>query len=484
MNLVQFLEQRAGDFSKAIAIIEEQEKVTYAQLWQRVDRLAKAFLELGIKEGDRIAICLPNCQEYIYSFFACLKINAIAVPLKQTITSYELKTILKDCRPSLFITDNIFLKRMLPFDPSIETGKLAVCSKQIMRTSAVKRTIKLEDLFKNSSGLGTTFSADDNTVASINYTYRGYGYPLGAMLTHGNYKAGAEGYVYTVGLNERQKTLLVLPIFHIYSLMSCIVVPFLTKGTIIMADAFPKKVLIKIDREKINVINLIPQFYLSLLRNYNSNLKLSTVSCSSSGGSVLPLYLYSLIKQKFNWEIRQGYGLTECMPIVINPRLGNKPESLGRVGWGVKVKIMDENKREKKIGETGEIVVGGPTIMKGYYRKRKESEAVLKQGWCWTGDYGYFDQQGYLYFNGLKKQIAKVGGNTVDLTEVKNTICRFPGVIEARINTISDEIWGQILTAEVLARNPAEFNLRQLKSFLRDRISSYKVPQLKIAGGE
>lgn len=421
MNLVQVLESQAKNHLDKIAIIEKGKEVTYRELWQRVDRLAKAFLELGIKEGDRIAICLPNCQEYIYAFFASLKINAIAVPLKQTLTSYELKTILKDCKPSLLITDNLHLRRMLPFELSVGAGKFVICNKHILRIGVAKRMIKLGDLFKGSAGLGTSFPADNDTVASINYTYRGYGYPLGAMLTHGNYKAGAEGYVYTVEIKGKEKTLLMLPMFHIFPFMSCIIVPLFTNGTIIILhNPNYKKVFEEIDKNEINIIISVPVFYLNLLKNFNkTNFKLNTVSYIISGGDILPLDLFSFIKESFRWEIRQGYGLTECMPIICNPILGNRPETLGKVGFGVKVKIVDEKGNKKKQGEIGEIVVGGPTVMKGYYNKQRETQDILKDGWCYTGDYGYFDEKEYLHFSGLKKQITKVGGNMVDLVEVK-----------------------------------------------------------------
>jgi len=148
MNLTHFLELEAKNFLDRIAIIEEDERVTYGELWKKVNDLSKAFLDLGIKEGDRIAICLPNCKEYIYAFFAALRIHAVAVPLKQVMTSYGIKAILKDCHPSLLITDNVFLRRMLTFNPSVEIGKLVICSKNVMRKGSAKRAIKIDDLFK------------------------------------------------------------------------------------------------------------------------------------------------------------------------------------------------------------------------------------------------------------------------------------------------------------------------------------------------
>ena len=481
MNLVKYLETEAKGFLDRPAIIEDGEEITHRELWQTVDRLAKAFFDVGIREGDRIAICLPNCKEYIYAFFAALKINAIAVPLKQVTTSYEMKAILKDCHPSLLITDNVFVNRMLPFDPAIEIGKVIICSKHIIKRGSAKRTTKIDILLKNTAELGTTFSADEGTVASINYTYRGYGYPLGAMLTHKNYKAGTMTYVSTTGITPGQKILLALPMSHVYSLVGCVTVPLSTGSSIVITKrSDPKETIKLINSLKIDVITSVPTFYMALLKaNEKLKLKLHRVQHCFSGGSLLQLSTYQEIKEKMGWDIRQGYGLTECLPVTCNPSSPNNPASIGKVGVGAKVKIVDEFGNDKKINEIGEIIAGGDSIMAGYYRHAKESKEVLENGWCHTGDYGYFDRKGYLYFTGLKKRIAKVGGNMVDLEEVRKTICLFPGIVGTNIDTMVDEFWGCVLTAEVLVRNLKEFDARKLRSFLRDRLVSYKVPHIK-----
>ncbi|MBN1462099.1 MAG: acyl--CoA ligase [Paludibacteraceae bacterium] len=481
MNLIKFLETSAKNFIDKIAIAEENEEITYRELWEIVNKMAKAFLDIGVKEGDRIAICLPNCKEYIYAFLAALKINAIAVPLKQVITSYEMKAILKDCHPALLITDNVFVNRMLPFDPIIGIGKVIICSKRIIRKGSTKRAVKIESLIKDGPELGTTISADGGTVASINYTYRGYGYPLGAMLTHKNFKAGSMTYINTTGITPDQKILLALPMSHVYSLIGCVTVPLLLGCSIvIMKRSDPKATIKLINSLNIDVITSVPTFYLALLKaNEKQKSKLHNVQHCFSGGSLLQLSAYQEVKEKMGWDIRQGYGLTECLPVTCNPSFPNNPASIGRIGVGAMVKVVDESGNDKKTTEIGEIVAGGDSIMTGYYNHPKETKEVLKDGWCYTGDYGYFDNEGYLYFTGLKKRITKVGGNMVDMEEVRKTIRLFPGIVEANIEAMGDEFWGHILTAEVSVRNLKEFNARKLRSFLRDRLVSYKIPHIK-----
>lgn len=484
MNLIKFLESRAKDFLDRPAIWEDGEEITHRGLWQNVDKLAKAFLDIGIKEGDRIAICLPNCKEYIYTFLASLKINAIAVPLKQVTTSYEMKAILKDSHPSLLIADNIFINRMLPFNPAIGIGKLIICSKHIIKEGSAKRAISIDSLLKNTSELGTTFSADEGTVASINYTYRGYGYPLGAMLTHGNYLHGINAYRNRMEeISSHPRMLLLLPISHIFPLSISVILPLLIGGSVlIFKGGSPGSILEHIEKYKINMSAVTPTLVHMLLKNFTKHGTQINPLYAFCGGSPMLFNLYEEALKKIGLDLIQGYGLTECLVASTNSKLSNKPLTVGNVLHPIRLGIMSNCGERIRDDESGEIVIAGPTVMKGYYNKPKETRDVLKDGWCYSGDYGYFDEKGYLHFVGLKKQIIKVGGNIVDLVETKNTINSFHGVIDTKIDVIADKIWGQILSAEVFVKNPKEFDVKRLRYFLRDRLSSYKIPRLKIAG--
>jgi acyl-CoA synthetase (AMP-forming)/AMP-acid ligase II len=173
-------------------------------------------------------------------------------------------------------------------------------------------------------------------------------------------------------------------------------------------------------------------------------------------------------------ELLQGYGLTETMPIACNPQSKNKAGSLGIPGHEVKVKIVD-----------GEILIGGPTVMKCYYNKNGENKKYLQDGWFKTGDLGYIDEEGYIYFKGLKKDIAKVGGNNVDLNEVKSVLNSFPGAQDVRLNIVEDELWGHRIHAEIDVSSKKEVTEKEVKVFCGERIALYKIPKkiILIKGG-
>ena len=481
MNLISLLESATKDIPDKTAIIEGQERVSFRDLWNHVGRLAGAYTALGIKEGDKIAVCLPNCKEYVYAFLGALKIKAVAVPLKQALTSYELKNILKDCRPGLFITDNQFLKKVLPFAPSLGTGKYIICARPVMRAAASRRIIDIDDVLRNGSPVRGTADADEGTIASINYTYRGYGYPLGAMLTHLNYRRGIELYLRGTGIEPGQRVLLSLPIYHIYPLIGSVLSP-LFKGSpvVIIKHAGPKEVMELIFSGAVDVFASVPTFYATLLKMYaGMKERPPEVAHVFSGGSVLSVHLQQEVREKLGWNLRQGYGLTECLPVVFNPPMNSEPGSLGKAGEGVELKVVPESGAQG-ADRIGEILVKGDSVMAGYYNRPRETADVIRDGWCYTGDMGYFGKNGYLYFSGLKKRVAKVGGNMVDLEEVHRVIRSFTGVEDAVVDTIHDEIWGNLLTADVMVKGSEEFNPGELRSFLRKRLSSYKVPVMKI----
>jgi len=260
------------------------------------------------------------------------------------------------------------------------------------------------------------------------------------------------------------------------------ILPLYSGGTVIISKYnSPAEIIKCIGSNMVDVTTVAPTLVTLLLKNHRKTKKTNNFVYAFCGGAPMTLEIYQEAYEKLGIILLQGYGLTECLVVTTNTKLNNFPETLGSVViQNKRINIIDGKGDNKKVKEIGEIIIGGGTVMAGYFNHKKETADVLKNGWCYSGDYGYFDENGLLRLTGLKKQITKVGGNMVDLVEVKNTIERFSSVIKAKINLMSDEIWGNVLNAEVLVKNPKEFDMKRLRSFLRDRLSSYKVPHLKI----
>lgn len=455
MNLGTSLHWVSTKMKDKACLIEGREEVSYTELWKNIETLAKAFLKIGIKENDKVVLFLPNCKEFIYSFYGIARINAISVPLNISLTPHELKKIFRDCLPRAIITTCGLYKKSI--SPIIDKDILIVT---------------LEDfgglLSRGKRGKLPRFSANNDRIATINYTYRGTGEPLGAILTHGNYHHGAIGYVRLTEASTSQRMLLITPMSHIFTLVSCVIVPLLRGATVvIMKNFIPSHIFRAIEEYKIDFMIAVPTIYISLLRNHEKGrFDISTLKYGITGGSYLSEGIQREIKDKMGIELLQGYGLTETMPIACNPHLRNKPGSLGVPGHEVKVKIVD-----------GEILVGGPTVMKGYYNKNGENRKYLRDGWFYTGDRGHVDKEGYIYFDGLKKDIVKVGGNNVDLSEIRGVLGSFPGARAIRLNVVEDELWGHRVHAEMDIASEKEVTEKEVKAFCGQRIALYKMPK-------
>ncbi|MFA4992298.1 MAG: AMP-binding protein, partial [Candidatus Omnitrophota bacterium] len=376
MNLGTSLHWVSTKMKDKVCLVEGGHAVSYSELWRNIEKLAKAFLKIGIKENDKVVILLPNCKEFIYSFYGLARINVISVPVNAYLTSHELGKIFKDCGPKAVITTSELYEKKI----------LSIINKDIL----IITLESFEGLLAESGGGNLPrFSAKNSQTATINYTYRGLGEPLGAVLTHGNYHHGAIGYIRLTGITTNQRALLITPMSHIFTLVSCVIVPLLRGATaVIMKSFIPRHIFRAIEEHKIDFMIAVPTIYLSLLRNYEKGrFDLSSLKYGITGGSYLSADTHKEIKEKMGIELLQGYGLTETMPITCNPRSRNKAGSLGVPGHEVKVRIDD-----------GEILVSGPTVMKGYYNRNGENKKYLKDGWFRTGDLGRIDKDGYIYF--------------------------------------------------------------------------------------
>jgi len=478
MNFSSLIRQIAIRLPEKIALIEDGSPVSYRQLWQYVENLGSGFLDIGVKSSDKIAIVLPNSKEFIFSFFAILRIKAIAVPIRPTFTVYEIKKIFENCRPRYIIAKADFINMLLHYDRNLLDGKTVILCDPDTKLKEKTETLNFRELIRRRPTVDINkIITNSKEAASINYTYRGYGYSLGAVLTHGNYIHGGVGYIRLVRPELNDRFLLVLPIAHIFTLISCVIVPFLRGATvIIMNNIIPSKIFRAIEEFRINFLVGVPTLYHVLLKNCNGKHDISSLSYGITGGSYMSRELRQDIEKKLHMELLQGYGLTETLPIVCNPKGNHKPGSLGVPGHEVKIRIVDEDENDKKINETGEIIVGGPTVMKGYYGLEKETKEVLKYGWLYTGDLGRLDEDGYLYFEGLKKAIAKVGGNNVDLKEVEEILLSHPDVDRAKVSVNGDSLWGSNINAEITLKQDSEVSEKDLKTFYRGKIANYKIP--------
>jgi long-chain acyl-CoA synthetase len=430
MNVAELVRRAAAAHPDGIAVIERGGEITYSRLWENIEALASGLKTIGIGEGSKVLILLPNCSEFLSALFGLFCISAVAVPVKPQTARQDLRLMVNNCSPEALIVSANILRDLLSQDPDLVRGRTVVLvpdrpgEDRILDPSGCldeARLFRWADLLISRASSGCLQIQQGQKgrlrLASINYTYRGYGYPLGAMLTHEHYIDGALRYINFHQIHRGQRILLALPAAHIFPLIGCILVPILAGGTIVLPGSIsPKRIFDSVQNWGVELLACVPGFFEFLAKHHRpAEWDLSSVRYGICGGEPLPLGFHDRVCKRLGFEILEGYGLTETMPLTCNPYGGNRPGTVGLPSHGVSLRIVDPRGDDCRLGDVGEIVVQCGSLMLGYHKATAETEEAIREGWFYTGDFGRLDEEGYVYFCGLRKAIRKVNGVTVDL---------------------------------------------------------------------
>ncbi len=481
MNIASLLYQSSQEFGGKTAIIDGGKETSYEELWSIIEKLSKAFYCIGIKDDQRVLLVLPNSSEFIYCFFALLKINVIVTPLSPDLTPYEFKCVFENIQAHAIITIPKLIEKIFGEYPALLDDKIIIMHGEASTENLLQRHYKLSKLYSISENRkdGNIDEKRDHT-ATISYTYRGYGYPLGAMLTHENYVESVVAYIENTRMSYNHRVLSFLSLSHVYPLVGCVLAPLSCGATIVLSNNYmPRSIIGLIEDLKINYFTAVPSIYRLLMRSANirSHQLCSLVRCLT-GGAYMSREFLEEIQDAIGVEVQQGYGMTECLLIAINPCDNNKRGTLGLpFRDNYLIRIVHDSSFPKGTSDAGEVVVKAPTVMQGYFNQHSETQEVLRDGWLHTGDYGYLDSEKYLHFLGVKKNIAKVGGNLVDLQEVRSVLLSHPMVSNAFVCAKEDKLWGHLIKADISSTRNGELREAEVRFFCGKKLSQYKIPR-------
>jgi len=511
LTILDFFDDSVRKFPQRPAIIYFGKKISYATLDKSVNRYAYALKNLGIREGDRIAIHLPNIPQFITSYLAILKIGAIAVPINPVYAGYDLTHILADSDARIIITlstfmnvvkdatkdtaiEHIFItnpKEHLPFF----TKLLFACWKDYREGHQVWKTLKkvswLEDLLQNAPGdIRIPNFIPRGKLAILQYTGGTTGRPKGVKLAHKNLVANMlQAKSWLPDFKDGKETAAcVLPFFHIYALSTVLNTSLATAATLVLFPQPEIGALVKsIHKYKITILPGVPLLYERLLELDHKNLKeeLRSIKYATSGAAMLAQNIVKRSRDTVGLSILEGYGLTEASSAThINPVEGiRKPGSVGLPLPNTDVKIVGLE-TEVSLGplQVGEITISGPQIMQGYWRDHEATNQVLKNGWLYTGDVGYMDEDGYLFLVDRKKDMIEVKGSGLKVypSEVEDFIISNPAIKEVVV--VGKEVGGggEVPVAYVvLAENhePSEETKLAIIDACKKDLAPYKVPR-------
>jgi long-chain acyl-CoA synthetase len=476
-SLAELLPEAAAEHGDAVALVTEERRITFRELEGRASTAVAALQDLGVEPEDRVALLSGNSPGFVEALHGVLRAGAVAAPLNVLSTPDELGAVLADAEARVALVDRAFLPAVLAV-----RDRLASLEQVVVMGGgrAPRRTLSFERLLGR-AGEPSEVPVEPDDLAVLAYTAGTTDRPKGAMLTHGNIVANMDQIAGVPSLRQTRSdvVLAALPLCHIFGLNAVLGVALRAGASLVLVERFdPAATLELVARERVTILPGAPPMFAAWLQE-EGDVDLSSVRLAVSGAAPLPGALLEAFRDRFGITILEGYGLTETAPAVTTNALGDegRPDSIGRVLPGVDVRLWDEDGRDVEEGDPGEIVVRGPNVFRGYWRRPEETEAAFRDGWFRTGDVAYRDDDGYLHIVDRRRDLVIVSGFNVFPREVEDAIVRHPAVAECAVIGVPDEHTGEAIKAIVVPRPGETVSEEEIMDHCRELLARFKWPR-------
>ena len=475
MNVAKVLEAQAQKYADRPAFIFKDEPISFRQLKDFAFYLASSLLELGIKKGDKVAIYLPNCPEYVYSYLAIWSVGATAVPLDFMLTEEELLSCISHAGAKLLIAKSkagISFERLKDAISSLEN--IVFCQDETggflsFRGLLNKGQNKLPDI-----------QTQDKDQAIIFYTSGTTGKPKGVLVNYQQLDAPPKALRYFVKEFVFEDIgICALSLSHLAGLIYLQFSVELGTTFVLMERFSPLEFLRNVQDHKVTFFWLVPSMYYAILQLKEfENVDLTSVRwLTIFGAPSSPEAIRRFHRYCPNGTLYHGWGMTETnAPTCVIPSGSNKIESVGLPTPWIEMKIFDEADKEVSQDQIGEIVVRGWVVTDGYYKDPEGTRLAMRSGWFHTGDLGRIDAEGYFYIAGRKKEMIKVAGEIVFEPEVEAAIHKNPEVAEVAVIGVADKLRGEVPKAFVVLKEKNKINDDELRYFCRQHLAHFKIP--------
>lgn len=472
--------------------------LTFAQIKEQADKFATALARLGVRQKDRVGIMLPNCPQYLVATFAVLRLGAIVVNVNPLYTSREVVVVAKDSGMIAMLTLDLLAPVTLSVLDETNIEKVIITSLQEYSAVAgsapsVPGTLNLADLLASvdEPDLPRVRINPDEDVAVLQYTGGTTGVPKGAMLTHYNIFANVvqtEAWGNRTSRRGEDTYLLVIPFFHIYGFTVGMMAGIWQGVRQVLIPKYDVEALLTaIHDYRPTYFPAVPTIYISLLNHPKAKeYGIDKVRTFNSGSAPLPVEVIEQFERITGGTLNEGYGLSEASPVTHStPSLGRrKPGSIGLPLPDTDMRIVDleTGTREVAVGSEGELCIGGPQVMKGYWNRPDETAIALRTDangrvWLYTGDVARMDEDGYTYVVQRKKDMIIVSGFNVYPSEVEGVLYTYAAVIEAAVIGVPDAYRGEAVKAYVVLKRGANVTSQELKEHCEKGLAEFKVPQ-------
>ena len=482
-------------------------RITYAQLDELTDRFARALIDRGLKPGDRVAIMLPNCPQYVIAAFGAWKAGGALVQVNPLYKGRDLAFNLKDSGATFAVTLSRLYASLAEVRAQTDVQTAVVTNLHDLFPTkwrllyGLLRAKKEGDVLPAGPGIVPFMQmlsaprldqrpiVNEEDVAVLQYTGGTTGVPKAATLTHRNLVSNClQCRSWLTDVKEGQERILsVVPFFHVFGMTVCMNLSAAIGAVNIMLlmRLFDVKTVVEaVPKYQPTIFPGVPAMYLAInqLRDVEKY-DLKSVRACVSGSAPLPAEVQRRFEELTGGRITEGFGMSEASPLThANPVYGTR--KVGAIGIPVpstdaKIVDVESGTRDLGLNEVGELVIRGPQVMRGYWNNPGETDQTLRNGWLYTGDIARMDSDGYFFIEDRKKDMVIIGGFKVFPREIEEVLYRHPKVREAAVVGVKHKIRGEVLVAHVVPRNGGDERTfkRELRDYCAQQLSTYKVPR-------
>lgn len=509
LTIPDLLGHAAEKYPRQTAAVFMGTRLRYDQLKPQVDKLAAALFALGIRQGDRVAIMLPNCPQTIIAYYATLSLGAIAVMTNPLYVERELEYQWGDSGVKAVISLDIFWPRIeavrqkLSFEHVILSGiqDYMPLTKRLLAPLELRRQGKwvsvpyndtvhaFKKLIDRPRQLPPQVDLQPNDIACLQYTGGTTGLPKGAMLSHRNLIASLtqiRTFLLYKHHEAQDKALAIMPFFHVYGMNGLMNLSVHLAATLVLIPQPEIKTIVDaIVAERPTFFTGIPALFVAL-NNYRGidKIDLTSIKAVFSGAAPLPVDVMEKFEARTGARIAEAYGMTEASSVThVNPLQGQRKfGSIGVPIIGTDAKIVDAEDYTQELpqGEVGELMVKGPQVMQGYWNRPTETAEAMHEGWLRTGDIARMDEEGYFYIVDRKKDMILSAGYNVYPREVEEVLYQHPKILEAAVIGLPDGLRGEKIAAYLVLRPGQTATAAEIRAYCREHLAQYKQPRLVV----